>query len=428
MRIAEAGPAGVAPNGGWLGNPLHESWLLAEANRLLDFYQYACVDPGGGFFELDSEGVPAKVPNKEIVVSARMTYTFSLAHLMGRPGAGAVADHGIRFLLERHRDPQHGGYYWTAGADRPIDSAKQGYGHAHVLLAAATAVLADRPEGDRLLQDVTEVLDRRFWSEEEGLFVEEFPRDWAGGSGYRGQNSNMHMVEGLLAAHDATGESEYLRRALSVCRRLITEKTASNDWRLAEHYTADWEIDPDYNRDDPDHLYRPYGSIVGHWLEWARLLCQAWAATGNREAWCLESARRLFRQALSDGWNVSGEGLIYTVDFQGRPLSRDRYWWTFAEALGAAAYLADVTGVAEYERWYRTFWDFTHRHVIDHRRGGWHAVLDSDNQPKSQPWSGKPDLYHALHACLLPLLPTDRGLAVSLRQGLTRSGAARGVR
>ena len=40
--------------------------------------------------------------------------------------------------------------------------------------------------------------------------AEELREDWSPFSGYRGQNSNMHLSEALMAAFEATGERSYL--------------------------------------------------------------------------------------------------------------------------------------------------------------------------------------------------------------------------
>ena len=37
--------------------------------------------------------------------------------------------------------------------------------------------------------------------------------------------------------------------------------------------------------------------------------------------------------------------------------------------------------------------------------GSWQHQLDADLQPADSVWPGRPDLYHSLHAVLLPRLP-----------------------
>lgn len=77
-----------------------------------------------------------------------------------------------------------------------------------------------------------------------------------------------------------------------------------------------------------------------------------------------------------------------------------------------------MTGEAEYERWYRICWDFAGAHLLDRARGSWHHELDEDLQPSTQTWDGKPDVYHALQATLLPRLPVAASIGGALRDGL----------
>src|SRR4051812_50051396 len=74
-----------------------------------------------------------------------MTHVFSLAHLLGRPYAGPLADHGVAALAGRFRDAAHGGWYAAVGADGPTGRDKTAYEHAFVLLAASSATAAGGP-------------------------------------------------------------------------------------------------------------------------------------------------------------------------------------------------------------------------------------------------------------------------------------------
>lgn len=411
------------PTLGWLSSKGHQHWLFDQAHSLIEFYQYSCLDPKGGFFELDKHGRPRFGVGKQLVVTSRMVHSFSLAHMLGRPGATHLIDHGLRFLTEVHRDPIHGGYYWIVDHQHPVDATKQAYGHAFVLLAASSALMAERPGAAELLADISSVLEDYFWSNTDGLAVEEYERDWTNLSPYRGQNSNMHLVEALLTAFEATGDRLFLARAARVAERLIRELTPNNNWYLAEHYTESWTVDAEYNRDDPENMYRPYGSVVGHWAEWSRLLLQIRMHLEERPDWLLGAARRLFDMAAEKAWDEDSGGFVYTVDFDGTELNRDRYQWSLSEAIGAAALLADITGERKYEQWYRMVWDFVDRYIIDRKHGGWCYLLDSDNKPKEVPGmvAGKPDLYHALQSCLVPLLPSGTGIGASLRDGHFRA-------
>ena len=56
------------------------------------------------------------------------------------------------------------------------------------------------------MADAAVVLHERFWSEQHGLHVDEFTADWSVLDPYRGQNSNMHLVEALSTAAAVTGD------------------------------------------------------------------------------------------------------------------------------------------------------------------------------------------------------------------------------
>lgn len=51
------------------------------------------------------------------------------------------------------------------------------------------------------------------------------------------------------------------------------------------------------------------------------------------------TARAIAEQALADGWDAARGGIHYTLDFDGRPAIRARYWWPVTEAIGVFASL-----------------------------------------------------------------------------------------
>jgi mannose/cellobiose epimerase-like protein (N-acyl-D-glucosamine 2-epimerase family) len=111
-------------------------------------------------------------------------------------------------------------------------------------------------------------------------------------------------------------------------------------------------------------------------------------------------------------------GFVYTIDWEGRPVVRERLHWVVAEATATAAALFRATGEATYAGWYQTWWDHIACSFIDHDLGGWRHELDASNRPSSVVWNGKPDSYHALQATLIPRLPLAPGLTAALRDGL----------
>ena len=134
--------------------------------------------------------------------------------------------------------------------------------------------------------------------------------------------------------------------------------------------------------------------------------------------WLLTDAKGLFASACEYAWAVDGAaGIVYTLDWNQRPVVRERLHWTHAEASAAAQALLKRTGELHYETWYRRIWEFCETHFIDRVHGSWHHELNPHNQPSSTIWGGKPDLYHAWQAVLLPALPLAPSMASAIGAG-----------
>jgi len=401
----------------WTERPYHRRWLWQQADGLFDFFQYRAVDARGGFNDLDKAGKPLDPQGqvRGIHSTARMIHCFAIGSLLGRPGADDIVDHGMSYLWENHRDSKNGGYFWTLGNDGPVDSSKQGYGHAFVLLAASSAKTVGHPLADRMLADVTDILNEKFWEPHHGAIAEEFNADWSpiDGGGYRGQNSNMHLTEALMAAFEATGERTYLDKAESIADLVIRRSAGSIGWRVAEHFDRDWTLDKHYRGNE---MFRPSGTTPGHWLEWARLVLQLWSLGGKRHDWMPEAAKGLFLQSMALGWNEDKGGFFYTLDWDDVPAKREKLWWPVCEGAGAAHFLNEHAPSSFHETSYRKIWNSVATAFLDHENGGWHEELTEDLKPAHTIFPGKGDIYHALQACLIPLYPAEGSLTKMIQE------------
>jgi mannose/cellobiose epimerase-like protein (N-acyl-D-glucosamine 2-epimerase family) len=409
----------------WLQLPAHRAWARTHAVQLLRFFR-ASLDPSGRFRELDDDGEvladgcpPASPPRQQLLTVTRIVHCYALGELLGIPGCATIVERGLATVWEEHRDADHGGGYVSAiGLDgAPLDTTKAAYAHAHVLLAAAAGRAAGHELAGPLFDDALEVIDRRFWREQEGASAEDHDRGWHALEDYRGANSNMHLCEALLAAAEVSGDPGPAERADAIARTFIDGYARDGDWLLPEHYDGEFRPVRDYNRDRIDDAFRPYGATIGHSLEWARLVIGCAQATGTvAGSWHLEAAEALFARAVRDGWDSEHGGLWYTVDWHGGPVNTDHYWWPVAEGIQTSATLLQYTGRPVYEEWYRRLWEFAADHLIDEARGGWYPQLTAENARTEHPWYGKPDVYHVLQAYLAPLLPAAPSLVGAVRR------------
>ena len=403
-------PGPEAASGSWLHSPQHRVWLLEDAAAQLRFFR-ASLGRSPGFHTLDYRGRPLPSRLQALHTTTRLVHSYALGLLAGFRDGEALIDQGLAYLWKHHRDPKEGGYFWAMEAGEVQDNRKLAYGHVFVLLAASSAKLVAHPDADRLLADVTEVLETRFWEAGPGLYADEWTRDWQPFSNYRGMNANMHGTEALMAAFEATGETLYLSRAGQLFDFFLRQQAPRYGWQIPEHYDVAWRVDADYAGDP---LFRPSGTTPGHSFEWARLLLQYWDLQGRPDDDSEAIARQLINKALQTAWDDERGGFFYTLDFTGQPLNRARYWWPVTEAIGALAACLKLRSDPELEAWYRRLWSFAAERLIDFQQGGWFPELDAANQPAAAQFDGKPDIYHALQANLFPLMPSLSRLAEGL--------------
>lgn len=373
------------------------------------FYHPRAIDPAGGFFHYyKDDGSIYDRSHRHLVSSTRFVFNYAMAALEFADDARLAAEyrdamrHGLRYLREVHRNPQSGGYAWTIRDGAPEDRTNHAYGVAFVLLAYASARKAGVAEAAAWMDETWELLERRFWDAEAGLYRDEADAEW-NFSGYRGQNANMHMCEAMLAAYQASDEVRYLDRALTLADHMTRRQAAQADGLVWEHYDTGWRIDWDYNRDNPKHLFRPWGFQPGHQTEWAKLLMilEPLLLERNREEhWIVPTARHLFDTAVKHAWDEVHGGLCYGFAPDGSVCDDDKYFWVQAESLAAAALLHARTGDAGYATWHDKLWAYSWRHFVDHEYGAWYRILTRDNRKYSDEKSpaGKVD-YHTMGAC-----------------------------
>lgn len=413
------------------------SLAARELPALCEFGMKSKVPAGFGY--LGPEGAVMSEMGAQLWINCRMTHMFSLFALAGihPEQSRELAAHGIHALREYFVDREYGG--WFSWIDTELDASgqprpnlengprKEAYAHAFVIIAASSATVAEIPGARELLDEARRIQDAYWWDKSAGRARESYARDWTELEDYRGANANMHTLESCLAAFDATADTEYLRRGASIATKIINESAREYDWRIPEHYTSNWRIDPDYNRDKPNDPFRPWGATPGHGFEWARLILQL---QGAAEAagldlnldWVHEAAAGLYRTALAAWGSDGADGIPYTTDFEGRPVSSQRMHWVICEAIGvslvisklAARFSSDSQLPQLAQQWADKFCVYAQDKFIQHP-GQWSHELDVNNQPACVTWVGKADIYHAGQAMFLVNLPAQPGFAAALK-------------
>ena len=78
---------------------------------------------------------------------------------------------------------------------------------------------------------------------------------------------------------------------------------------------------------------------------------------------------------------------------------------------------ARLTKEKKYADDYAVFMEYLDDTVLDHTCGSWFHQLDEKNHLKNTVWPGKPDLYHAFQAMLIPYGPAGLSVARAVHDG-----------
>ena len=385
-----------------------QTFLLKHCQDIMDFYDPNVIDPNGGYHQNYKDDGTVFAPGfKQLVSSTRIIVNYATAaRVLNRPEYIDVAKHGLAFLENEHWCEDAGGYAWTIQDNQPQDMTQQAYGYAFVLLAYAACKKAGIIDNNDSLDKVYQQLEERFWLPEHGLYADEISADGVL-SDYRGQNSNMHMCEAMLAAYEASNDKKFLARATTLAENIAFKQAALTDDLIWEHYTTDFQPDWEYNKHDPKNLYRPWGFQPGHQTEWSKLLLTLHKHSADPK-W-IQQAKQLFERAYAKSWDNKHGGLIYGFAPDGECCDDDKYFWVQAESFAAASMLYKVTAEQQFLDAYQALWQYSWQHMVDHKYGAWFRVLHRDNSKYSDEKSaaGAKCDYHTLGACFEVLKTLD---------------------
>lgn len=385
------------------------------------WYEHALDREHGGYIpQLDRQWRVTDPSRKDIVPTTRLIYNFSQGRLLDGPAwCAEAARFGLNFLLNHFWDKEFGGWYWQVSREgEPREDVKATYGHAFAILAlsefhrafgSTTRPSSSRPSADghpdlaevadealRMAKRTFDVLEERVYDSVHGGYRERFRRDWSAPDPVRTQNSQMHLVEALLALSGASGEERYLARAVELCQLMNDKLFDPKHGCLPEFFQDDWSDFPG-QRGDPVE--------PGHQMEWAWLLLRAYAY--RPEPLFLERARQLADFALRFGWDEEFGGFVTTLTRTGEVSNPNKSAWQQCEAVLATLWLWNQTGEGSQEGSPKKYWVAFERaarycfaHVADHQHGGWFTSLDQENRPaedqKGGPWKAD---YHPVKMC-----------------------------
>ncbi|CAD7964779.1 unnamed protein product [Amoebophrya sp. A25] len=445
-----------------LGVLRSKQFLVNEMARCMHFFAPTrccdCSSDLGGYYHFFAEdGTVYDKDTRVLVTQARFIFSYAVAHehlesYSFKPDAadyskygsavdsspvhapaGSATDrfnfmnavqHGVKFLSEGPlRNKENGAYYWVvklpskddkeAGSDDRVEVLEKKiftYGLAQCLLAYAAALRIGVVDAKFYLEETWNLLEKHMWDGRHGLYAEEADENWKA-TDYRSESGNLHMVEALIAAYEATQDMKYLERALKVADNICNRQAGQTKGLVWEHFDENWKADLKFNNDSEAlKIFRPWGIQPGHQVEWARFLLtlnyhveKLDCFPPRKELWLVDKARYLFDVAVRNAWDSQYGGLAYSFDLDGSVCNDDKIFWVHCESAGTCAMLASLaeqengngkdmnriescsggSGMRPEHYWdiYSRIWEHSWKYFVDHKYGSWRRRLRRDNVP-----------------------------------------------
>lgn len=356
-------------------------WLL---DHVCPWWLHRIADPAGGFFEaVDQLGVAVTSPRRNLLTQARLTYVFSYAYLLGGdPTMGDAARNGIAFLMRAARAPD-GGWFRTVSVDgATLDNTRDTYDQSFVLFALAWYYRATHDATAIHLADATwRFMRERLADPQHGGFFEELVPGRPQVKLPRRQNPHMHLLEALLALHEATGEKNWLRRAATVIDLFKTKFVDPHNGALIEFFAADWLP----AQGSLGNLREP-----GHQFEWVWLLHEYARLTQDESV--LPFADRLF--AFGHAFGFDADGIAFDgVDASGKLVAGTKLLWPQTEYLKACVSRAEFRNDSAARAAIPAHLELIAKHFMRPDGASWHNQIARDGSPLT-PQTPARVLYH----------------------------------
>jgi mannobiose 2-epimerase len=357
------------------------AWARSALKRLIErWLDFAPSE--NGFFRVDADrNWKRRGENTGTLVSqTRLVFVFARAIERGVFGSrgepmvekleAAVAS-GVRFLLDKFRDKEHGGWFWTVDeAGELLEAKKDLYGHAFVILALAAAsghaAKALREEMDGAAAETIRLVMGEF-RDGGGGFVRYRSRDLRRDlDEKRTQNPVMHLFEALCEAAGAeglnAGTRDAARQAAEEVFGFVSQELYDKRRRcIPEYYDREWRP---LSEDEGGRV------DIGHQFEWSYLLRVSPMGQPG-EAACIMEA--LLEFGIENGMNKKTGAVKSNANSAD---SEPIVWWVQCEAIRAASFAGRACSEAA-----GRILSFMREHFWDAECGGFYGSVTPEGRP-----------------------------------------------
>ncbi|MCZ2723265.1 AGE family epimerase/isomerase [Marinomonas sp. 15G1-11] len=305
-----------------------------------------------------------------LLTQCRQLYTFSHASLVdNNPDWKARLEPLFNFIIQHYYKNDR----WLFSLDDSLnilDEKSDCYALAFVMLSFSYYYQSTGDKRALDFIDSTHIFLEEKMRSKQGGYFESYPID---STVIRRQNPHMHLLEGYIAAYNATQKEAYKTALIDILtlakQRFFDPKTNS----LREFFDLNWAFDT-----TAGHIIEP-----GHHFEWVWLLHQSHKIKADPEY--LSIANALWKKATQYGLDPNG-GIYNQIHAEtNQALDKEKRIWPITEYLKALC--VHMNNGRSKEEHLKKAISFIFTHYF-HRDGHWNEFLYANNQAKEHPLPG----------------------------------------
>jgi mannobiose 2-epimerase len=372
-------------------------------NELLPFWTQRTIDQiNGGFItHFDEYGVDTGEDEKSLIAQTRSIFTYSQAyrHGFGGPIMLEMAKNGVKFLLEKMWDKEHGGFYWmTDRAGNPTNKQKIGYGHSFVIYSLSEYFIASGdPKGLEYAEKVFDLLQKHAVDTNYGGYWEFFAEDWtlmgpgAPGGERKTLDVHMHLMEAFTTLFEASGKSLHRRKLEEVIEILIHKIMHPVTGTGIPQFWADWSVAPqikfdvvwgwDRFADGGQKASSTDNTSYGHNAEFGWLLMHAIKIGGFDLEKYRPNLEKVFYHALDHGIDWEYGGVYVEGSHTGEASDYEKEFWQQAEMLIGMLDAYQLTQDERFLEAHKQVHRFVFDKMINRNTGEWWPLMTREGEP-----------------------------------------------
>jgi mannose/cellobiose epimerase-like protein (N-acyl-D-glucosamine 2-epimerase family) len=392
-------------------------------NELLPFWTTRMMDykNGGYITHFDEEGLDTGEDEKSLIAQSRSVFTLSSAHRAGY-GEGkfaSMAEHGIRFMIDKMWDKKFGGFFWMMDRSGNVSIDKKIiYGHSFAIYCLSEYTLATGdPLGIDYAEKTFDLVQKHCSDTYNGGYFEMFDRDWtlAGPDSQGGDRKtldvHMHLMEAFTTLYECSKKEVHRRKLLEDIEILLNRMMHPEFKTGIPQFTPGWQVAPQIKFDiiwgwdrytgEGEKSNPTDNTCYGHNAEFAWLLNHASEILGTGPGKYQDLLIRIYDHTINNGIDKTYGGVYVEGPHAGGVYDMEKEFWQQAEVMIGSldAYL--ISGDKKYWDAYTNVHRFVFEKVINQTAGEWYPLLTREGEPvwthMSHSWKVN---YHSVRAMI----------------------------